>query len=104
MRALEGDELVLAAVRRMKSIIQKNGIESINSNPNAYFKKVIASLKIGIEEKNRKKRIAEENQRIAEEQLSFLANDDSIERSRDEDFSGPLPRTEMLKNIINGRA
>lgn len=103
MRALEGDELVLAAVRRMKSIIQKNGIESINSNPNAYFKKVIASLKIGIEEKNRKKRIAEETQRIAEEQLSFLSADDSNER-RYEETPGPLPRTELLKSLINGRA
>ena len=103
MRALEGDELVLAAVRRMKNIIQKSGIESINSNPNGYFKKVIASLKIGIDEKNRKKRIAEENQRIAEEQLSFLSADNSNERP-DEDIQGPLPRTELLKSIINGRA
>lgn len=103
MRALEGDELVLAAVRRMKNIIQKSGIESINSNPNGYFKKVIASLKIGIDEKNRKKRIAEENQRIAEEQLSFLSADNLNERP-DEDIQGPLPRTELLKSIINGRA
>lgn len=103
MRALEGDELVLEAVRKMKNIIQKSGIESINSNPNGYFKKVIASLKIGVEEKKRRDRIAEENQRIAEEQLSFLAADDSSDR-RDEDFSGALPRTELLKSIINGRA